>query len=879
MSFTPSGGESVEIAINAEDNASGAFSSVEGSALNMKNAVGAAGGILAGAGVAAFGKAADAAINFEDAMAGVEKVTSEAVAKELESDIKDLATEIPLAHDELAELATQAGRMGAEGVDEITEFTEVAAQMGAATTLSADDAGTALGKVSSALDEPLENVGALGDAINETSNNFQATSDEIVDSTQRSGQALSTLGLESDEIIGLSGAFNEVSSSSRVAAQRMQQVSESMMDPDNVEMFADMLGVSAEEFEHMRDEAPQDTMMELMDSIGGNQDALDTLNDELTTAQSRAFRDTAESADTMRDAMDTSNQAMEEGGSLAKEVGVETDTMAGQMELLKNELHNVMITMGDAFLPVLIDIVEVVGPMVSAFADLNERLDGAPAVIMAATAAVGGLTIALTALTGIAATTILPIIAALALLGATAYAIYTAWDNNMGGIQEAAQAMWDAVEPALASVQLFAEKVFEDYVMPLLVELQELWEEQFSLIMDDVVETMDVVSEKIETVLEFLGKFWGEHGDTIMTIVGATFAYLELTIGTAMRAISATIRIVLALIRGDFDEVLDIVEEFWTTTFGDILGFVEGPFMDGIKAVFGLLFDVVSSAFEKLYNFLIGNSIVPDTFNEILDFLENWMASASESVSEFLSKLAGLWTNKLADITQTVRSAITRVTTWLMGAGVSKFRGAFEAIAGGVMGVIRDLKSNIMGVISDTVSGITNGISDAIDIAINAFNSRVPDSIDFPSASIGGQSLNIPSATVNNPLGSDWSVGGGSLSIPSTTVGGGGFELPQLAEGGIITDDTLARIGEAGDSEAVLPLDKLSHHLDTAYEVGADTVATGGASRGSSSSSGSQFAATLRVEGDNDLAELIRENAELVVEEKEQSKSNRISRM
>ena len=239
----------------------------------------------------------------------------------------------------------------------------------------------------------------------------------------------------------------------------------------------------------------------------------------------------------------------------------------------------------------------------------------------------------------------------------------------------------------------------------------------------------------------------------------------------------------------------------------------------------------------------------------------------------------GLWASKLASIRDTVTDTIETITRWLRDTGVSAFTGAFEAIASGVMGVIYDLKSNILGVITDTVSGITNGISNAIDTAINAFNSRVPDSIDFPSASIGGQSLNIPSVDINNPLGDDYNIGGGSLSVPSTTVGGGGFDLPQLAEGGIITDDTLARIGEAGDSEAVLPLDKLSQHLDTAYEVGADTVATGGASRGNSSSTGSQFAATLRVEGDNDLAELIRENAELVVEEKEQSKSNRISRM
>jgi hypothetical protein len=87
----------------------------------------------------------------------------------------------------------------------------------------------------------------------------------------------------------------------------------------------------------------------------------------------------------------------------------------------------------------------------------------------------------------------------------------------------------------------------------------------------------------------------------------------------------------------------------------------------------------------------------------------------------------------------------------------------------------------------------------------------------------------------------------------------------------------MAKVGEAG-TEAVIPLNKLNRYLDTAYEVGRQTAPVGTPS--SSSSGGStSVTARLRVDGDGALAELIRENAEVVLEEHEQDKRDRISRL
>jgi SLT domain-containing protein len=97
-----------------------------------------------------------------------------------------------------------------------------------------------------------------------------------------------------------------------------------------------------------------------------------------------------------------------------------------------------------------------------------------------------------------------------------------------------------------------------------------------------------------------------------------------------------------------------------------------------------------------------------------------------------------------------------------------------------------------------------------------------------------------------------------------------------MATGGIVTDAMIAMMGEGRESEAVLPLSRLSALLDRAYEVGANT-APSSASRGGQETT-SALNVTLAVDGDGALEELIREHAELVVEERDARKRARIAR-
>ena len=196
--------EEVQVAVGADtSDFNGSIESAQQTLLgfNKKTAAVAAGGVAA-LGAALAGKSVSAAADFEDAMADVAKVTDEQTAAKLEDDIQGLAEEIPLATDELAGLAAQAGRFGVEGAENIEEFTRVAGEMGAATTLSADEAGRSLAKVAESTGEPLENVQELGDSINELSNNFATNSQEIVDSAHILQGEPGTLG-RVDDLLGV----------------------------------------------------------------------------------------------------------------------------------------------------------------------------------------------------------------------------------------------------------------------------------------------------------------------------------------------------------------------------------------------------------------------------------------------------------------------------------------------------------------------------------------------------------------------------------------------------------------------------------------------------------------------------------------------------
>ena len=165
-------------------------------------------GVIAGGAVAVgLGAAAKAAIDYEDAFAGVRK-TVQATPAELDAmsrRFRDLATEIPISAVEFARLGEAAGALGVRKQD-ITEFTRVTALMGVTTNLSSDAAADAFGRIGTILGLTGKQYTQLADTIVNLGNKGASTESEITEIMKRFAAEGKAAGLATTEIAGLGSA-------------------------------------------------------------------------------------------------------------------------------------------------------------------------------------------------------------------------------------------------------------------------------------------------------------------------------------------------------------------------------------------------------------------------------------------------------------------------------------------------------------------------------------------------------------------------------------------------------------------------------------------------------------------------------------------------
>ena len=366
-----SDGLSVRVSGDSSD-ARRALGGLQSSILSTRKLALGLGGVLAGAlAVQGLGAATRAAADFETAMVEVQKVTDEETAAALAGEMRELSTEIPVAQEELAALAADAARFGIRGTENIRNFTETVSRMSVATDLSTQEAGEAFARLSVLTETPVDQMENLGSAINALSNEMATSSGEIVDSMLRSSAALNQFGLNNRQIVGMSAALNEVSESSRRAGSRLRRVAQELLDPRKVGDVARALGMTEAEFKNLRREQPDQIMLRLAEAFAEGGRTAEELRGTLSTASRQAVAGLAQNLDGLRTALQRSNETFAEGTSLQKEFDAATQTFNSRMQVLKNNINEVAITIGNDLLPVLNPLLETLNDLISGSEDLE----------------------------------------------------------------------------------------------------------------------------------------------------------------------------------------------------------------------------------------------------------------------------------------------------------------------------------------------------------------------------------------------------------------------------------------------------------------------------------------------------------------------------
>ena len=178
----------------------------------------------AAVGAAALGAAmvisAKAAMDFDSAFADVRKVVGNIDSsglKEMRSTILQMSTEMPIAATELAKIFAAAGSAGI-ATKEIEQFANDVTKISVAFDMTAEEAGTAMAKLRTALGLSQTELVSLADAMNYLSNNTASTAKQVTEFVLRTGTVGKSAGLTAEQTAAFGAAMISAGADTEVAA-------------------------------------------------------------------------------------------------------------------------------------------------------------------------------------------------------------------------------------------------------------------------------------------------------------------------------------------------------------------------------------------------------------------------------------------------------------------------------------------------------------------------------------------------------------------------------------------------------------------------------------------------------------------------------------
>lgn len=336
-----------------------------------------------------------AAMDFESAMADVRKVvdfpTPEALLA-FKRELVDLSKEIPITVAGLTEIAAAAGQAGIAGED-LTKFTEAAAKIGTAFDISADEAGSALAKLMTGLGLTIDEAISLSDAMNHLSNSQASSAAEILDVVRRVGATAKQYGFTAEQVSAFASAMIAAGAESEVAATSFRNMgmylTRGASATKRQSSAMKQLGLDTVEVAKRMQEDAVGTTIDVLKRIAALPKELQaSVSSDIFGNEARALGPLLTNIGLLEESLGMVADKATYAGSAFKEFENRNATFGSKLQRFRNVMEALMITIGDALIPVLSDLIEKIAPVVEAFARFVENNQQLVAGLMIA---VGGL--------------------------------------------------------------------------------------------------------------------------------------------------------------------------------------------------------------------------------------------------------------------------------------------------------------------------------------------------------------------------------------------------------------------------------------------------------------------------------------------------------
>lgn len=325
------------------------------------------------------------AMDFESSMAEVRKVVdfdTPQQFKQMGDDLLQMTHRIPMTGRELAQIAASGGRLGIARKD-IAGFTETVSKMSVAFDMAAEEAGDSMAKLANVYEIPIAQIGRLGDAINHLSNSSPAKAENIINSLERVGGVAKQFGLTELQTASLANAFISLGRRPEVAATAINGMLTKLATADRqgkkFQTALKAIGTSAQELKANIAKNGEQALVDFLKQLNKlpKADQMGTLVDLFGLEYADDVAVLAGSVETYEKSIRALKETGSNGkplfaGSMDKEFAARSATTANNVQLLKNQLMHLAISIGSVMLPAVNSLVAGLKPWVDYFIRLSE---------------------------------------------------------------------------------------------------------------------------------------------------------------------------------------------------------------------------------------------------------------------------------------------------------------------------------------------------------------------------------------------------------------------------------------------------------------------------------------------------------------------------
>lgn len=343
----------------------------------------------------AIGAPVVAAMEFESAMADIRKVVDFETPeqfKAMSDDIIDLSRNLPIAATGIADIVAAAGQAGMRG-DELLTFAEMAAKVGVAFDMSADQSGEALAKIKTSLNLSVSETGALADAVNHLTNNMASSAPDMINFMRRAGAVGQQYGFAAEQTAAIGSAMIAAGAEANVAATSFRNVGRALTKgaaSTNAQRDAFReLGLSTTDVARRMQEDATGTLQDVLERVKALPREMQAATlSQLFGDEARALAPLVENLGLYEQALASVADQHAYLGSAEAEYAQRADTSANKMQLLRNRLEATGIAIGNALLPAIVALAEKIAPLIEA---IGEFANAHPEVVAAVAGIAAGL--------------------------------------------------------------------------------------------------------------------------------------------------------------------------------------------------------------------------------------------------------------------------------------------------------------------------------------------------------------------------------------------------------------------------------------------------------------------------------------------------------